>query len=174
LLRKLLALSIVVAALGGGAATSTATAGGFPANNAWIKKWDRLDQTIWTANREAAKTFRVSERLLDGIVGAEGGNINPRTLRANLCSGRQPGWNLAGSSAFGPFQFMLSYRGACFNAHAWGTFGSYDDAAFKDAKRRGNPVPYRFKHPASNVGQAVTAAYMLANGGLSHWCASQC
>lgn len=108
------------------------------------------------------------------IVGGEGGNVNPQTLRNSLCSSGGTGWNTQGSAAFGPFQFMLDYRGACFNASSWGTFGVYDDAAFMAAKKAGVPVPYRFKHPASNVGQAITAAYVIRHVGLGPWCASQC
>jgi hypothetical protein len=106
------------------------------------------------------------------IVEREGGNINPRTLKLSLCSATQPGWNLSGSYAFGAFQFMLDRKPAC--GGGWGTFGSYVHAAFASAKKLGHPVPFRFKTPASNVGQAVTAAYMLAHGGLHHWCASMC
>lgn len=151
-------------------------------NNRWIKTWTQKDVSVYRAIDEAAKTFGVSEGTLNKIVGDEGGNIHPAKLRRTLCDpwvygpagGGGLGWNNGGSSAFGPFQFMLDYKAPCFRARDWGTFGSYDDAAFREAKKVGNPVPYRFKHPASNVGQAITAAYMIDNGGFYHWCASQC
>lgn len=176
MLRKLLVLSIVVAALGGGVATHTAKADQFKSNNAWIKLWAARDESIYPAMRVAAAVFHVSYYTLKSINDGEGGNINPRTLHRSLCSGSQPGWNLRGSYAFGPMQFMLSKKPAC--SGGWGTFSTYASRAFAEAKRLGFPIPARFKSPASNVGQAITTAYMLANpkstGGISHWCASQC
>lgn len=192
-MRKLMLTIAVLAAMGGGVA-ETAHAGKvqqkavpvkihvhvFVHHKAtWIEKWQKFDESIYPANHVAADIFNVSEGLLDKIVGDEGGNINPRTLHSSLCTGSQPGWNLLGSSAFGPYQFMLDYKAPCERQTDWGTFGSYDDAAFQAAKRLGFAVPYRFKSPASNVGQAITAAYMIANpglsdGGIAHWCASQC
>lgn len=138
----------------------------------WVKQWTRADESIWPAITRAAKVFRVDAGLLRTIVGREGGNVNPRTLKTSLCNGTQPGWNTQGSRAFGAFQFMLDDKPAC--KGAWGTFATYVQAAFLSAKDRGSPVPARFKTPASNVGQALTAAYMIANGGLHHWCASMC
>lgn len=182
-MRKLLALSIVVAALGGGVATNTAQANTghhkvhvhlFVHKITWIEKWEKADESIYPAIRIASHVFHVDKGLLENIVGGEGGNINPRTLQSSLCSGSQPGWNNFGSYAFGPFQFMLDRKPACMVQTEWGTFGSYDDAAFQEAKKLGVSVPYRFKSPASNVGQAITAAYMIAHGKLSAWCASQC
>ena len=147
-------------------------------SNPWIKKWTRYDSSIYAAIKPAAFIFKASPRTMKTIVGREGGNVNPRKLKVSLCRTWGKGWNVTGNSAaFGPMQFMLDYRGACFNANAWGTFGTWDDAAFRDAKSRGFPVPYRFKHPASNVGQAITTAYMLSHshtGGIGHWCASMC
>lgn len=182
-MRKLIVLSLVIFAVGGGMATSTAQADSkFDIQNKWIKKWVTLDQNIHQAVVEAAKTFKVSGSLLETIVGREGGNVNPAKLRVTICDpyafgiagGGGLGWNNLGSSAFGPFQFLLGIKPACNHASAWGTFSSFDDAAFQAAKEKGNPVPYRFKHPASNVGQAIVAAYMISKGGLHHWCASMC
>lgn len=168
---RLFVLSLVLIFSG---ATSTANATRFQSSNAWIQVWTQRDQGIAPSLEAASRIFGVSYGLMDTIVGREGGNVSPATLRTNLCTGSQPGWNTQGSSAFGPFQFLLAFKAPCMQERSWGTFGSYDDAAFQDAKRRGWPVPYRFKTPASNVGQAITAAYMLANGGLHHWCASMC
>jgi hypothetical protein len=177
--RKLMLTIAVLAALGGGVA-ETAHAGKvqekavpvkihvhlFIHKTTWIEKWQKFDESIYPANHVAAGIFNVSESLLNRIVGDEGGNINPRTLHSSLCTGSQPGWNLLGSSAFGPYQFMLDYKAPCDReSDGWGTFGSYDDAAFHEAKVLGFAVPYRFKSPASNVGQAITAAYMIAHGG---------
>lgn len=142
----------------------------------WIRLWESYDSSVWRAMKPAAATFKVSTGTLSSIVLGEGGNVSPRKLERSLCSGApgEIGWNLSGSAAFGPAQFMLDYRGACWNPRAWGTFGAYDDAAFRAARQKGLNVPYRYKHPASNVGQMITTAYMLSIGGLSHWCASQC
>lgn len=140
----------------------------------WVEKWEKADESIYPAIHIASRIFRVDESLLDKIVGDEGGNVDPQTLHSSLCTGSQPGWNNRGSYAFGPFQFMLDRKPACMVETEWGTFGAYDDAAFHAAKKLGVAVPYRFKSPASNVGQAITAAYMVSTGGLYHWCASQC
>lgn len=140
-------------------------------------QWSARDLSIWPAVHFAAQLFGVSEYTMRDIVNGEGGNVNPTTLRASLCSYGGTGWNTQGSDAFGPMQFMLDRRAACFDASSWGTFGSYDDAAFAAARARGVIVPDRYKNPASNVGQAITTAYMLATpstGGIRHWCASQC
>jgi hypothetical protein len=153
----------------------------YPSNNAWIKLWDKRDVSIYPSMKVASSIFRVSHSTLLAINGGEGGNIHRDRLRITLCNpfalgyggGGGVGWNNSGSSAFGPMQFMMDSKPAC-NANDWGTFGSYDDRAFQEAKRRGYPVPYRFKHPASNVGQAITTAYMVSRGGISHWCASMC
>lgn len=183
-MRKLIALSVVVLSFVGATSSAQANQGQqvipkvhlqvFIHKASWIEKWQKVDESIYPANHVASLIFRVDEGLLDKIVGDEGGNVNPRTLKISLCAGTQPGWNNLGSSAFGPYQFMLDYKGVCMNEKDWGTFGSYDDAAFQAAKELGHAIPYRYKSPASNVGQAITAAYMIANGGLHHWCASQC
>ena len=145
----------------------------FTERNPWIKMWRQRDQSIWSATHAAASAFSVSETLMREIVQREGGNHSPRQLRASLCRGWGSGWNTQGSAAFGPMQYMLDYRGACFNSSEWGTFGAYDDRAFTAAKRRGVAVPFRFKHPASNVGQAVTTAYIISIGeACVHWSAS--
>lgn len=182
-MKNLLALTVVVAVLGGGVGTSAAATREplrYPDDNAWIRTWTHKDQSIYASMTTAAKVFRVSEHTLRSINDGEGGNVSPEKLRVTICHPWKLGaigWNTQGSAAFGPMQFMLDYRGACNDSGAWGTFGAYDDAAFKDAKRRGVAVPYRFKHPASNVGQAIVTAYMLATpstGGIGHWCASMC
>lgn len=147
----------------------------FKATNKWIQKYSRIDQSIYTSIAIAAPLFGVSQSLLIDIIEGEGGNVNPTTLSESLCLGYGKGWNYTGnppSAAFGAFQFMLKYRGACYNHDAWGTFACCDYAAFKQAKDLGLTIPYRFKNPASNLGQAITAAYMIANpstGGLCHW-----
>lgn len=180
-MKKLLVLTLAAAVLGGGVGTSADAASEnlrYPDNNAWIKLWTKRDQSIYSSIKVAANIFRVSESTLRAVNGGEGGNVHPAKLRVTICNPSAYGgigWNTQGSAAFGPFQFMLDYRGACNRQKAWGTFGSYDDAAFQEAKRQGISVPYRFKHPASNVGQALTAAYMISRGGLYvHWCASMC
>src|SRR4051812_43711754 len=76
----------------------------------WIRTWTRTDESIWPSINKAAKVFRVDAGLLRTIVGREGGNMNPRTLKTSLCNGTQPGWNLSGSRAFGAFQFMLDSK----------------------------------------------------------------
>jgi hypothetical protein len=183
-LKKLIVLTAALAVLFGG---GTSTAGTkkqetfrYPDNNAWIKLWTKRDISIYRSMEVAAKVFHVSYNTLDAIQDGEGGNVHPAKLRHSLCQTWGIGWNTSGSppsAAFGPMQFMLDYRGACNRPNDWGTFGAWDDAAFQDAKHRGVSVPYRFKTPASNVGQAVVTAYMLATprtGGISHWCASIC
>lgn len=186
MLRKLTLCIACLAVLGGGVTTGTAQANQetfrYPDNNAWIRLWDKRDYSIYPAIHVAASIFRVSERTLLTINDHEGGNVHRDRLRVTICSpyalgiggGGGVGWNNSGSYAFGPMQFMLDSKPACNNQNSWGTFGSYDDSAFRDAKRRGVAIPYRFKHPASNVGQAVVAAYMISTGGISHWCASMC
>lgn len=170
MLRHATALALMIAALV--AIVPPAQAGyEYPASHPWVKKWSKRDRSIWPANRVVARIFHVSEGTLDELVGAEGGNINPGRLHNSLCTGAQPGWNTQGSYAFGPYQFMLSSKPAC--SRAWGTFGAYDDSAFQYVKRLGYPVPYRFKTPASNVGQAVVAAYIVRIGQVCvHWSAS--
>lgn len=140
--------------------------------NVWLVSWQRKDQSIYPAIHEAALIFNVSETLLRTINSREGGNVDPVTLHNSLCSGGGTGWNDGGSDAFGAMQFMLENHAPCDTQTEWGTFGSYDDAAFQYAKAHGIPVPYRFKNPASNVGQAITAAYMILTGHLSAWNAS--
>lgn len=177
---RLFVLSVLVAVTL--AATSTANAAKHEQarkqQSSWIGKWTRIDRSIYPSINRAATIFGASASTMRTIVGYEGGNINPDTLSYSLCHATQPGWNLSGSDAFGPFQFMLGTKyGACVGQH-WGTFGRFVHEAFSSAKKRGIAIPYRFKTPASNVGQAITAAYMLANprttGGISHWCASMC
>jgi hypothetical protein len=113
--------------------------------------------------------------MMRTIVEREGGNVAAWKLQRALCAGGGIGWNNAGSAAFGPYQYMLAYRGACWNERAWGTFGAWDDVAFSAARARGLNVPYRFKTPASNVGQSVVTAYLLADGQVCvHWAASVC
>lgn len=148
----------------------------YPASHPWIKTWTRYDKSVYTSIGPAAFIFRASPWTLRTIVGREGGNINPHKLRNSLCNGSQPGWNLSGSYAFGPSQFMLDSKPAC-SPNSWGTFGTWDDTAFRAAKLLGHPVPYRFKTPASNVGQMIVTAYMITHphtGGINHWCASMC
>lgn len=148
----------------------------------WIAKrlWGKIDTSIWPSINYASDVFNVSASTMRTIVGREGGNVHPAKLRVSLCQTYGIGWNVSGnppSAAFGPYQFMLDYRGACFNPEAWGTFGAHDDAAFSAAWSRGARVPILYKHPASNLGQSLTTAYMLATpstGGISHWCASMC
>lgn len=175
----LVVLALVVLAT---VVSSPASAGAdrrYKASHPWIKSWSKTDRSIWPSINRAARIFRADAGLMRTIVNGEGGNINPRTLAASLCRTYGKGWNTSGnppSAAFGAFQFMLRYRGACTNQSAWGTFGTWDDEAFRAAKQLGHPVPARFRTPASNAGQAIVAAYMLANpsrtGGASHWCAS--
>lgn len=140
--------------------------------NRWIQSWTNKDQAIWPSIHVAARTFKVSESLMVAIVNGEGGNVNPQKLHASLCSGgRTTGWNTQGSYAFGAFQFMLGSKPAC--KGNWGTFGSYVNSAFTQAKRLGVAVPYRFKTPSSNVGQSITAAYIIWRGQVCvHWSAS--
>lgn len=151
----------------------------------WIEKglWGKIDLSIWPSINYASSVFNVSASTMRTIVGREGGNIHPAKLRATICDpyaygiagGGGLGWNNTGSYAFGPYQFMLSYKPACNNPSAWGTFGAYDGTAFAAAWQRGHRVPYIYKHPASNLGQSVVAAYMLSIGGLCpHWGASMC
>lgn len=179
--RKLLTLSIVFACFLG--ATNTAQAKEplkFKADNAWIKVWDKRDVSIYPSMKVASRIFRISYNTLYTVNDREGGNVHRDRLHRTLCDpyslgiggGGGVGWNNSGSYAFGPMQFMMDDKPAC-NSD-WGTFGSYDDKAFQEAKRRGVPIPYRFKNPASNVGQAITAAYMISTGGIGHWCASMC
>lgn len=144
----------------------------FKANNKWILRFTKIDQSIYSSIAIAAPLFGVSQSLLIDIIEGEGGNNAPDILSKSLCLGYGKGWNLAGSSAFGAFQFMLSNRSACYSHELWGTFACCDFQAFKAAKLLGLAIPYRFKNPASNLGQAITAAYMIANpstGGLCHW-----
>ena len=183
-MRKLWITAVTVAVIGGGV-VDTAQAKQplkFKDDNAWIKLWDKRDVSIYPAMKVASSIFRVSYNTLATINDREGGNIHRDRLRVTLCSpwalgnggGGGVGWNNSGSYAFGPMQFMMDRKPAC-NVHSnWGTFEAHDNAAFQDAKRRGVPVPYRFKTPASNVGQAIVAAYMISQGGIGHWCASLC
>lgn len=164
-------------------AVTTATASADPKHHGYTVKqhhrhhvqhiWLDADESIYPAIHKASNIFNVSQDLLRTIVSREGGNINPRTLHSSLCSGSGKGWNTLGSYAFGAFQFMLdSKSNAC--TGNWGTFDAYAQTAFNSAKKRGYTIPHRFMTPASNIGQAITAAYMIANGGLHHWCASMC
>lgn len=160
-----------------------ANAASYPPSHPWIKKWTKVDRSVYTSINKAAFIFKASPHTMRAIVGGEGGNISPRKLRVTLCKpyafgsagGGGLGWNNIGSYAFGPYQYMLDDKPACNGA--WGTFGRWDNEAFAAAKKRGFPIPYRFKTPASNLGQSVVTAYMLTHrhtGGLSHWCASMC
>lgn len=168
MLRRLTALCMVIAAL---SAVASAQAVRMSSQNHWVHQWAHTDGSIWSANRAAAHVFHVSRGTLDFLVNAEGGNVNPVTLGHSLCSATQPGWNTQGSYAFGPYQFMLNSKPAC--SGGWGTFAAYVHSAFTAAKRNGTPVPYRFKTPASNVGQAITAAYIVSIGQICiHWSAS--
>jgi hypothetical protein len=155
--------------------TGNASSQEYSIHHPWIKKWRNYDRSAYAAIKPAAFIFKASPWTLRTIVELEGGNIVPWKLKRSLCTGSQPGWNRQGSYAFGPAQFMLDSKPAC--RHSWGTFGRWDDEAFIAAKKRGHPVPYRFKTPASNVGQMVVTAYMITHphtGGIGHWCASMC
>lgn len=168
---RLLILVVALAAML--ASTAPASTGATDAykNNRWMSYWSHKDQSIWLAVPVAARAFHVDYGIMQTIVNGEGGNINPRTLKSSLCSGTQPGWNTSGSYAFGPMQYMLSSKPACHGS--WGTFGAYMDGAFIEARRRGLKVPYRFKTPASNVGQAIVTAYIISRGEVCvHWSAS--
>lgn len=137
----------------------------------WVQKWSHIDRSIWPSVHVAARRFSVSESLMRDIVNGEGGNVNPQKLRLSLCTATQPGWNTQGSYAFGPMQYMLGSKPAC--SRSWGTFGAYDDRAFREARRLGMNVPYRFKTPASNVGQSIVTAYIIRIGQVCvHWSAS--
>lgn len=142
-------------------------------NTRWVKLWQKRDQSVWTSIPPAATTFQVSSGTMRTIVEREGGNVASWKLQRNLCTGGQPGWNNIGSYAFGPYQYMLGSKPAC-NGY-WGTFGAHDDQAFHEARARGLNVPYRFKTPASNVGQSIVTAYLIRKGQLCvHWSATLC
>jgi hypothetical protein len=139
----------------------------------WIRLWEKRDASLSESTRIAAATHRVSESWLRSCNGSEGGNVSVRKLRVSLVRGWGPGWNLAGSYAFGPWQYMLGDRPPD-GPHEWGTFGAYDDAAFWATRARGVNVPFRFKRPDSNVGQALVTAYMFSRGLSSHWVGAGC
>lgn len=154
---------------GGGNAAETR----WPASNPWIRRWTVADGSIHPALSLAGRIFGVSYGWLHACVHSEGGHVSARKLRRALRWGTQPGWNTAGSYAFGPFQFMLSEKPAP-RATEWGTFGAYAEAAFTSARLRGQPVPYRFRRPDSNVGQAVVAAFMFSHGHSGQWTGAGC
>lgn len=142
----------------------------------WIGKWTRIDRNgIHASLFAASRVFGVSYLWLHACNHSEGGHVATLRLRASLRTGAQPGWNTTGSYAFGPMQFMLSSKPAPLRwPFRWGTFGSYMYAAFADARRRGTPVPTRFRRPDSNLGQAVVAAYMFARGHSGQWTGAGC
>jgi hypothetical protein len=170
------AKAVITAAVAFGLlSTGNASSQVYTNSHPWIKKWKRYDVSAYKAIKPAAYIFKANPWTLRAIVDREGGNVVPFKLKRSLCTGSQPGWNKRGSRAFGPAQFMLDSKPAC--RGDWGTFGTWDDAAFLAAKKKGHPIPFRFKTPASNVGQMLVTAYMITHphtGGLSHWCASMC
>lgn len=142
-------------------------------NTAWVRLWARRDHSLAQSIRVASATFGVSEAWLRACNRDEGGNVARWKLAVSLRRGYGPGWNNRGSSAFGPFQFMLDDRPPDHSGE-WGTFGRYDDAAFRAARARRVNVPMRFKRPDSFVGQALTAAYMFKTGEADQWQGAGC
>jgi hypothetical protein len=139
----------------------------------YIAEWTRRDRDTKSALRAAAFIFKVRYWWLSNCNDAEGGHNDPRRLASNLRTGIQPGWNRSGSRAFGAMQFMMDRKPAP-NSGDWGTFEKYQPNAFAIAKDRGFWIPARFNTPASNVGQAITAAYMFAIGQSVQWEGAGC
>lgn len=141
--------------------------------NPWIRQWTRRDHDLGASIAVAAHTFHVSASWLAQCKDDEGGDTGREVLRWSLRSGPHGrGWNLSGSYAFGPWQFMLDDKPA--GPGEYGTFGRYVHAAFAVARRRGLTVPFRFKTPDSYVGQALTAAFMFAAGQSGQWSGARC
>jgi hypothetical protein len=139
----------------------------------YIAAWERRDHDTKAALKAAAFIFKVDYNWLSDCNDAEGGNNDPQRLASNLRTGAQPGWNLSGSSAFGAMQFMMDRKPAP-NSGDWGTFEKYQPIAFDISKGRGFWIPARFNTPASNVGQAITAAFMFAAGQSGQWSGAGC
>jgi hypothetical protein len=156
--------------------TPSASSGTYPSSHPWIKLWAQRDRSLVASTRVAATIFGVSESWLRSCNRAEGGNIARWKLAITI---RHPwayngaGWNIIGSYAFGPWQYMLDRKPPRSPAD-WGTFRSYVHPAFVAAKRRTVSVPYRFARPDSFVGQAITTAYMFSIGKSGHWSGEGC
>lgn len=139
----------------------------------YIAGWERRDHDTKSALRAAAFIFKVDYSWLSACNDNEGGHNDPERLAYSLRTGNQPGWNTAGSNAFGAMQFMLDRKPAP-NPGDWGTYEKYADIAFDIAKDRGYWIPARYNTPASNVGQATTAAFMFAAGQSGQWSGAGC
>lgn len=166
------ALAVVIAAL---LAFSPPAGAKRPTNKyqAYIHAWTLRDQSIHQSIEAAAFIFKVNAGWLHTCNGSEGGSVSPDRLRHSLRKGTQPGWNLSGSYAFGAMQFMLDRKPAPRRGD-WGTYEKYSPVAFAIAKDRGFWVPARFDTPSSNVGQAITAAFMFAAGMSGQWSGAGC
>ena len=110
--------------------------------------WSTYERNFHNALTLAARTYGVSWSWLHNCGHSEGSD---RMV-----------WNHGGSGAFGPMQFMR------------GTFYGNVDAAWRFAWRRGVKVPTSYKRWNSNIGQAMTAAYMFRIGQSGHWVGAGC
>ena len=144
---------------------------------AYLRYWEHRDNDTKKALKSAAFIFRISHSWLSACNDAEGGHNDPEVLRWSLRTGPHGrGWNTSGSppsNAFGAMQFMLDRKPAP-NPGDWGTYERYAPAAFGVARARGYWVPARYNTPASNVGQAITAAFMFAIGESGQWAGAGC
>lgn len=174
MLARVSALAVMIACLLAFTA-SGATARRHPVNKyqAYIHMWDRYDHDTTRALKAAGFIFKVDWHWLSACNDAEGGHNDPARLLYSLRTGSQPGWNNAGSYAFGAMQFMLDRKPAPHRAD-WGTYEKYSPIAFAIAKDNGFWVPHRFNTPASNVGQAITAGFMFSAGMSSQWSGAGC
>lgn len=121
--------------------------------SSWVRAWSKTDRHISTSLGAAAVIFKVDYRWLKACNNDEAGN--------NMV------YNYQGSGAFGPMQFMPSTFYA--REHNRGVY-----AAWREAKRRGHPIPWRFARIGSRLGQAITAAFMFKMGRSSEWTGAAC
>lgn len=181
ILAAIIAVLVVLALLIAGPANAGSSADRRYDNTRWIKLWTKRDHSWSESLRVASATYKVSLGWLQACNGDEGGNIARWKLAITIKSpwqlgrggGGGVGWNNIGSYAFGPMQFMLDAKPPS-GPHQWGTFGEFVWRAFREARRRGVNIPYRFARPDSLVGQAFTAAFAFATGYSTRWSGAGC
>jgi hypothetical protein len=110
--------------------------------------WSQYESHFHNALTLASRTYGVSYSWLHNCGHSEGSD---RMV-----------WNHGGSGAFGPMQFMR------------GTFYGNVGSAWSYAWSRGVRVPTSYKRWNSNLGQAMTAAYMFRIGQSGQWTGAGC
>jgi hypothetical protein len=135
----------------------------------------RLDSSFYTAapwvGRQMGRSWLSSWFV--SCAEDEGGDVSSSRLRVSLVTGGQPGWNRAGSYAFGTLQFMLEAKPAP-HPHQWGTFERMIGWARADFPRLIRWVPDRYERVDSVLGQLLAGGAGVLHGRAGEWAGAGC